>query len=67
MLRYRADVKTLIFVTIYFALVAVQWVYAPHHLALAIPLLVLTCWFSFFGAVATHNTVHSPVFKARWM
>ena len=67
MLRYRADVKTLIFVTIYFALVAVQWVYAPHNLALAIPLLVLTCWFSFFGAVATHNTVHSPVFKARWM
>jgi fatty acid desaturase len=67
MLRYRADVKTLIFVTIYFALVAVQWIYAPHHLALAIPLLVLTCWFSFFGAVATHNTVHSPVFKARWM
>jgi fatty acid desaturase len=67
MLRYRADVKTLIFVTIYFALVAVQWVYAPHNLALAIPLLVLTCWFSFFGAVATHNTVHSPVFKVRWM
>lgn len=67
MLRYRADVKTLIFVTIYFALVAVQWVYAPHNLALAIPLMVLTCWFSFFGAVATHNTVHSPVFKARWM
>src|SRR5437879_5260669 len=25
MLRYRADVKTLIFVTIYFALVAAQW------------------------------------------
>ncbi len=67
MLRYRADVKTLIFVAIYFALVAVQWVYAPHNLAIAIPLLVLTCWFSFFGAVATHNTVHSPVFKARWM
>ena len=40
MLRYRADVKTLIFVTIYFALVAVQWVYAPHNLALAIPLLL---------------------------
>lgn len=67
MLRYRADLKTLIFVTIYFALVAIQWVYAPHNLFLAIPLLVLTCWFSFFGAVATHNTVHSPVFKSRTM
>jgi fatty acid desaturase len=67
MLRYRADIKTLIFVAIYFALVAVQWVYAPRHLAIAIPLLVLTCWFSFFGAVATHNTVHCPVFTNRTM
>jgi fatty acid desaturase len=67
MLRYRADVKTLIFVAIYFGLVAVQWVYAPKELAIAIPLLVLTCWFSFFGAVATHNTVHCPVFKQRWL
>jgi fatty acid desaturase len=65
MLRYRADVKTLCFVVIYFALVAVQWVYAPSDLRLAIPLLVLTCWFSFFGAVATHNTVHAPVFRRR--
>ena len=32
-----------------------------------VPLLVLTCWFSFFGAVATHNTVHSPVFHQRWL
>jgi fatty acid desaturase len=65
MLRYRADLKTLLFVAIYFALVAVQWVYAPSSLFIAAPLLLLTCWFSFFGAVATHNTVHSPVFKNR--
>lgn len=67
MLRYRADIKTLCFVAIYFGLVAVQWVYAPAELYLAIPLLVLTCWFSFFGAVATHNTVHCPVFHQRWL
>jgi fatty acid desaturase len=67
MLRYRADVKTLCFVAVYFALVAYQWVAAPSHLGLAIPLVVLTCWFSFFGAVATHNTVHCPVFKQRGM
>jgi len=67
MLRYRADIKTLAFVAIYFGLVAVQWVYAPAELYLAIPLLVLTCWFSFFGAVATHNTVHCPVFRQRWL
>ena len=66
MLRYRADIKTLVFVAIYFGLVAVQWIYAPTDLAVAIPLVVLTCWFSFFGAVATHNTVHTPVFHQRW-
>jgi fatty acid desaturase len=67
MLRYRADVKTLLFVAIYFGLVAAQWIYAPHALGVALPLVVLTCWFSFFGAVATHNTVHSPVFTSRGM
>jgi fatty acid desaturase len=66
MLRYRADIKTLVFVAIYFGLVAVQWVIAPSDLRLAIPLFVLTCFFSFFGAVATHNTVHAPVFHQRW-
>ncbi len=66
MLRYRADIRTLVFVAIYFGLVAVQWVYAPKELHLAIPLVVLTCFFSFFGAVATHNTIHSPVFHQRW-
>jgi fatty acid desaturase len=66
MLRYRADLKTLLFVAIYFGLVAAQWVWAPTSLWLAAPLLVLTCWFSFFGAVATHNTVHCPVFHQRW-
>jgi fatty acid desaturase len=65
MLRYRADVKTLVFVATYFALVAVQWIVAPRALWIAIPLLVLTCWFSFFGAVATHNTVHCPMFHRR--
>ena len=66
MLRYRADLKTLLFVATYFGLVAAQWIFAPSELRLAIPLLVLTCWFSFFGAVATHNTVHCPVFQRRW-
>jgi fatty acid desaturase len=67
MLRYRADIKTLMFVAIYFALVAVQWLYAPSQLWIAGPLLLLTCFFSFFGAVATHNAIHSPVWKSRGM
>lgn len=67
LLRYRADLRTLVFVAAYFALVTVQWVYAPKDLYVAIPLLILTCWFSFFGAVATHNTIHCPIFHQRWL
>ena len=36
MLRYRADVRTLSFVAIYFALVAAQWVWPPSSFGLAI-------------------------------
>ena len=67
MLRNRADLRTLAFVATYFGLVAVQWVWRPAELWIAIPLLVVTCFFSFFGAVITHNTVHVPVFKQRWL
>ena len=67
MLRYRADLRTLSFIGIYFGLVALQWVLVPQQLYLAIPLVVVTCFFSFFGAVITHNTVHAPMFKSRLM
>jgi fatty acid desaturase len=65
MLRHRADVRTLGFVATYFGLLALQWLWRPGELWIAIPLLVLTCFFSFFGAVITHNTVHAPIFKDR--
>lgn len=69
-LRYKADIRTLAFAAFYFSLVAVQWtvpaysVFGAHTLAGA-GLLVLTCVFSFFCAVATHNTVHAPIFRER--
>ena len=66
MLRYRADLRTLFFLTLYACLVVGQWVYEPSG-ALAISLLVLTCAVSWICAVIAHNTVHSPVFKQRWL
>lgn len=70
MLRYRADIRTLAFCATYFSLVAIQWLSAATVLQGAYVtggvMLVATCFFSFFCAVATHNTVHSPVFKRRW-
>lgn len=67
MLRYKADIRTLLFIATYFGLVAVQWIWRPAALYIAIPLIVLTCFFSFFGAVITHNTVHSPMFESRFL
>lgn len=69
-LRYAADLRTLVFVAIFFGLVAVQWTVPAlslfgGHPAVGAAMLVLTAWFSFFCAVATHNTVHAPVFKGR--
>jgi fatty acid desaturase len=74
MLRYLADLRTMAFMAFYFGLVALQFAVpsitvlgGPSWVSIAVggPLLVLTAFFSFFCAVATHNTVHSPVFKHR--
>lgn len=67
MLRYKADRRTLGFVATYFALLIGQWIYAPSEWWLAIPLFIATCCFSWFCAIITHNTIHSAVFKSRWM
>ncbi|MET0389662.1 MAG: fatty acid desaturase [Polyangiales bacterium] len=64
MLRYRADVRTLGFLTLYAVLVIGQWIYAPSGWLGAV-LIVLTCAVSWICAVIAHNTVHSPVFKQR--
>jgi len=66
MLRYRADIRTLGFLSLYAVLVVGQWVYAPSG-PLAWALLAFTCFVSWICAVIAHNTVHSPVFKQRWL
>lgn len=63
MLRYKADRRTIAFVATYFVLVGVA--YADLPVWAMVPLCVVLCFLSFFCAVATHNTVHAPVFKAR--
>lgn len=71
MLRVKADIRTLAFCAFYFGLVAVQWAVPSisvlgGNYVVGVPLLIATAFFSFFCAVATHNTVHCPVFKKRW-
>lgn len=63
-LRHHEDIRTLAFVGIYFFLVVAQWFDWITFGGSLVILPVLTCVFSFFGAVITHNTVHSPVFES---
>ncbi len=65
MLRYKADRRTLSFIALYFACFAWLWLRAPENLALHIALVAATCVLSFMGAVATHNSIHSPPFRSR--
>jgi len=67
MLKYQADRRTLAFVTVFYALVGIGFAYDPKPLALEIPLVALTCFFSFACAVITHNTVHAPIFESRFL
>ena len=67
MLRYRADLRTLAFVATYFGLVALGFLVRPSHVVVTAALVAVTCCFSFFGAVITHNTVHAPVFRSQAM
>jgi fatty acid desaturase len=66
MLRYKADRRTLAFVTAYFVLVALAYATDLPWWGSALLCGVL-CVLSFFCAVITHNTVHTPVFKKRSM
>ena len=65
-LRYQADRRTLGFVATYLSLVAVGWIlWADLALWMRVGWVGVTCLFSFFCAVITHNTIHTPVFKKK--
>lgn len=65
-LRYQADRRTLGFVATYLGLVAVGWVvWDGLPTLLKVAWVGVTCVFSFFCAVITHNMIHAPVFKKK--
>src|SRR3954471_24349240 len=65
LLRRPADRRPVAFVAAWFAMVVAQWLWPPRQLFIAVPLVVATCLLAFLGAVATHNAMHSPVFRAK--
>lgn len=67
-LRYKADVRTLVFVIIYFMLAYTGFIFYDRMPWWLVTLLVIiTCQFTFFVAITVHNTIHCPIFmKKRW-
>jgi fatty acid desaturase len=66
LLRFKEDVRTLGFVTSFFACVAVLWT-VPLPLWATIPLYAWVILMAMVGAVINHNALHSTVFKKKWM
>lgn len=65
-LRFRADLRPLAFNAIYFGLLAFLWM-QQSFVWWHVPLYAALCVTSFQGAVQTHNAIHSPIFRQRWL
>lgn len=64
-MRNDADLRTMFFVSAYFCLFGVTW-QSYYTLGGCVWWILwgLTCFFSFTGAVAVHNSIHCPVFHS---
>ncbi len=65
MLRYKADIRTLTFVGIYYAISILSWIYFPESWYGRLFVVAINCFWAFVMSVIVHNTIHSPIFKKR--
>lgn len=72
LMHHRADLRLLGFMGLYAALLGTQWAgWQWIGPAGGWPVAVALWWFTgflcFVGAVATHNLIHTPVFRPAWL
>ena len=66
MLRYKADIRTLINVALYFAVAITPWfLWASMSKWQVVAWVAINCLMSFVCATIIHNTIHAPIFKSR--
>ena len=66
MLRYKADRRTLVVVTLYFIVAITPWVLWPKLNSWEIAAFVVAnAFLSFTCAIIVHNTIHVPIFKKK--
>jgi fatty acid desaturase len=63
MLRYKADIRTLAFLGIYYAAFFGCWFFLPLKWYYLLPAEIFLCTISFMVAITIHNSVHCPIFK----
>jgi fatty acid desaturase len=68
MLRYKADVRTLLNVLVYFGVAITPWfLWSTMNWWQASLWVVVNCLMAFICATIVHNSIHVPIFKKRWM
>lgn len=67
MLKYSADIRTLVVVALYFTCSILAWIYFPAEWYLRLPIMAVLAVLSFMCAVIVHNTIHHPIFKSKGM
>ena len=68
MLRYRADIRTLLTVLLYFIIAITPWFrWEAMSKAEVVAWVAVNCLVSFICATIVHNTIHVPIFQKRWM
>lgn len=66
MLRYKADIRTLVAVMLYFAFAALPWfVWNQLNTWEIVLLVIINCYLSFTCAIIVHNTIHGPIFTRK--
>lgn len=67
LLRYRADLRTFAFVAAYWCVFAFAWMSPQQPWFVSLGLVSLLSVQAWICAVITHNTLHSPMWKSRFM
>jgi len=68
MLRHTADIRSILNVALYFVVAITPWLLWDEMTAFQAALWVaVNCLMSFICAIIVHNSIHVPVFRARWM
>ncbi|MDX2191170.1 MAG: fatty acid desaturase [Bacteroidota bacterium] len=67
MLRYKADIRTLLVVALYFLFATLPWIIGIQlNFWQNAAFVVINCLLSFTCAVIVHNTIHVPIFRNKW-